>query len=120
MCAASLGCQGDRQTVVAGGKTSSGSIPNIVGCVLLLLAGEASERQTVVAGGVVRPLAVKASGNSIPEMAGYLMLLALSVTNKVGLNVIIQNKKNNKGKITIEYKDLDQLNKIVEIIKSNY
>ena len=46
--------------------------------------------------------------------------LELSVTEKVGLNVVIQNKKNNKGKITFEYKDLDQLNKILDIIKSNY
>ena len=46
--------------------------------------------------------------------------LEISVSNKVGLNVEIRNKKNNKGKITFEYKDLDQLNKIIEIIKSNY
>ena len=46
--------------------------------------------------------------------------LELSVSDKVGLNVIIQNKKNNKGKITFEYKDLDKLNKILDIIKSNY
>ena len=46
--------------------------------------------------------------------------LELSVSDKVGLNVVIHNKKNNKGKITFEYKDLDQLNKIVDIIKSNY
>jgi len=46
--------------------------------------------------------------------------LELSVSDKVGLNVNIQNKKNNKGRITFEYKDLDQLNKIVDIIKSNY
>ncbi|MDC0423695.1 ParB/RepB/Spo0J family partition protein [Candidatus Pelagibacter sp.] len=46
--------------------------------------------------------------------------LELSVTKKIGLNVVIQNKKNNKGKITFEYKDLDQLNKILDIIKSNY
>ena len=46
--------------------------------------------------------------------------LEISVSNKVGLNVAIQNKKNNKGKITFEYKDLDQLNKIIHIIKSNY
>ncbi|MDC0987811.1 ParB/RepB/Spo0J family partition protein [Candidatus Pelagibacter sp.] len=46
--------------------------------------------------------------------------LELSVSEKVGLNVNIQNKKNNKGRITFEYKDLDQLNKIVDIIKSNY
>ena len=43
-----------------------------------------------------------------------------SISNKIGLSVSIQNKKNNKGKISFEYKSLDQLNKIVEIIKSNY
>ena len=43
-----------------------------------------------------------------------------SISNKIGLNVSIQNKKNNKGKIYFEYKSLDQLNKIIEIIKSNY
>ena len=46
--------------------------------------------------------------------------LEISVSNKVGINVLIQNKKNNKGKIIFEYKDLDQLNKIIDIIKSNY
>ena len=43
-----------------------------------------------------------------------------SVSSKIGLNVSIQNKKNNKGKIVFEYKSLDQLNKIIEIIKANY
>ena len=43
-----------------------------------------------------------------------------STINKIGLNVIIKNKKNNSGSILFEYKDLDQLNKIIEIIKSNY
>ena len=49
-----------------------------------------------------------------------IIALELSISNKVGLNVDIQNNKRNKGKITFEYKDLDQLNKIIEIIKSNY
>ena len=49
-----------------------------------------------------------------------IMHLEMSIVNKVGLNVEIKNKKNNKGKITFEYKDLDQLNKIIEIIKLNY
>ena len=46
--------------------------------------------------------------------------LELSIVEKIGLNVVIRNKKNNKGSILFEYKDLDQLNKIIEIIKSNY
>jgi ParB family chromosome partitioning protein len=49
-----------------------------------------------------------------------IMHLEMSVVNKIGLNVEIKNKKNNKGKITFEYKDLDQLNKIIDIIKLNY
>ena len=49
-----------------------------------------------------------------------IMHLEMSIVNKVGLNVEIKNKKNNKGKISFEYKDLDQLNKIIDIIKSNY
>ncbi|MDC0876440.1 ParB/RepB/Spo0J family partition protein [Candidatus Pelagibacter sp.] len=46
--------------------------------------------------------------------------LEMSVSNKIGLNVSIQNKKNNKGKISFEYKDLDQLNKIIDLIKRHY
>ena len=49
-----------------------------------------------------------------------IIALELSVSNKIGINVNIQNNKRNKGKISFEYKDLDQLNKIIDIIKSNY
>ena len=49
-----------------------------------------------------------------------ILALELSISNKVGLNVDIQNNKRNKGKISFEYKDLDQLNRIIDIIKSNY
>ena len=49
-----------------------------------------------------------------------IIALELSISNKIGINVDIQNNKRNKGKISFEYKDLDQLNKIIEIIKSNY
>ena len=49
-----------------------------------------------------------------------LSQLELSISDKVGLNVVIKNKKNNSGTIIFNYKDLDQLNKIIEVIKSNY
>ena len=49
-----------------------------------------------------------------------LQSLENSVREKIGLNVLIKNKKNNSGSLVLEYKDLDQLNKIIEIIKSNY
>ena len=54
-----------------------------------------------------------------PEDAN-LKGLQLSLAEKIGLNVFIKNKKNNTGSISFEYKDLDQLNKLIEVIKFNY
>ncbi len=42
------------------------------------------------------------------------------ISDKIGLNVSIKNNKRNKGTITFIYHDIEQLNKIIEIIKSNY
>ena len=49
-----------------------------------------------------------------------LQALESSLVSKVGLNILIKNKKDNSGSLVVEYKDLDQLNKIIEIIKLNY
>ena len=49
-----------------------------------------------------------------------IVSLEQSIIDKIGLNVSISNKKNNKGTLSIEYSDLNQLNKIIEIIKTNY
>ncbi len=43
-----------------------------------------------------------------------------SLSDKIGLSVAIKNNKQNKGTITFSYKEIDQLNKIIEIIKLNY
>ena len=46
--------------------------------------------------------------------------LQKSVEEKTGLIVSINNKKNNTGTISFEYNDLDQLDKLISIIKKNY
>ena len=46
--------------------------------------------------------------------------LEISIAEKVGLNVNIKNNKKNKGIISFFYKDITQLNKIIDIIKSYY
>jgi ParB family chromosome partitioning protein len=46
--------------------------------------------------------------------------LEKNISEKIGLNVTIKNTKRNKGTITFLYKEIDQLNKIIEIIKTNY
>ena len=43
-----------------------------------------------------------------------------SLKEKIGINVVIKNEKKNKGQLIFEYKDLDQLNRLIVIIKSNY
>jgi len=49
-----------------------------------------------------------------------LKQLEKSVSDKIGLRVFIKNKKNNTGSVLFEYKNLDQLNKLIDVIKFNY
>ena len=46
--------------------------------------------------------------------------LEYSISEKTGLNVVIKNNKRNKGTITFSYHDVEQLNKIIDLIKTNY
>ena len=46
--------------------------------------------------------------------------LQKSLEEKVGLIVSINNKKDNSGAISFEYQNLDQLNRLIDIIKKNY
>ena len=63
----------------------------------------------------------KKRGGSKPNQKDpNLVNLENSISSKIGLNVLIKNSKRNKGVISIEYKDLDQLNKLIDIIKNNY
>ena len=62
----------------------------------------------------------KTKKNTQSKRDTNVLSLENSIIEKIGLKVQIKNKSNNKGSIVIEYKDLDQLNKIIEIIKSNY
>ena len=42
------------------------------------------------------------------------------LTSKIGMRVLLKNKKNNSGTLTFEYKGIDQLDRLVNIIKNNY
>ena len=49
-----------------------------------------------------------------------LASLESGIEEKTGIKVFIRNKKNNTGSVTFEYKDLDQLNRLIMVIKANY
>ncbi len=46
--------------------------------------------------------------------------LETNVEDRTGLKVKIFNKKNNSGNVVFEYKDIDQLNHLLMVIKANY
>ncbi len=49
-----------------------------------------------------------------------IRILEQDLMEKIGMSVEIKNKKNNKGSIIFNYKELDQLNRIIETIKRDY
>ena len=42
------------------------------------------------------------------------------LTDKIGMKVLLNSKKNNSGTLTFEYKETDQLDRLINIIKTNY
>ena len=46
--------------------------------------------------------------------------LELDLADKIGLKIEIKNKRNNKGSIIFDYRDLDQLNHLIDIVKKHY
>tara|TARA_B100001758_G_scaffold223338_1_gene213948 strand:+ start:420 stop:554 length:135 start_codon:yes stop_codon:yes gene_type:complete len=44
----------------------------------------------------------------------------LDLADQIGLKIEIKNKKNNKGSIIFDYRDLDQLNHLIDIVKKHY
>ena len=62
----------------------------------------------------------KTKRNTFSKVDSNIRDLENSISEKIGLSVSIKNNKNNKGTISFYYKELDQLNKIIDIIKSGY
>ena len=64
---------------------------------------------------------LKSSSNSSSKKKDPNILnLEKDLTNKIGMRVFVYNKKNNTGTISLEYKGIDQLDRLVEVIKKNY
>ena len=49
-----------------------------------------------------------------------ILNLEKTLEDKTGINVNIKNSKNNTGQLTFNYKDPDQLNRLIMVIKANY
>ena len=80
---------------------------------------------------IEKKLSVRQTESLIRALRGYkgrikltknpnLTNLESGIEEKTGIKVLIRNKKNNSGQVTFEYKDLDQLNRLIMVIKANY
>ena len=56
----------------------------------------------------------------ISQKDSNVLDLQKDLEEKTGLNVSINNNKNNSGIISFEYRDLNQLDKLINVIKKNY
>ena len=64
---------------------------------------------------------LKSSGKKVfSKKDPNILEIEKSISDKIGLNVVIKNNKKNKGVLYLEYKDMDQLNRLINIIKSYY
>ena len=61
-----------------------------------------------------KPLKIKSSKDA------NIIDMENQISSKIGMKVNINNKRNNSGTLTFEYKDIDQLDRIVHLIKDKY
>tara|TARA_B100000886_G_scaffold10410_1_gene6711 strand:+ start:1297 stop:2148 length:852 start_codon:yes stop_codon:yes gene_type:complete len=60
------------------------------------------------------------SNKSLKSKNTNIIAAENDLSEKIGMKVILNNKKNNSGTLSIEYKDFDQLDRLIKIIKKNY
>ena len=103
-------------------KISPGHAKILVGlenCILIskkIISKKLSVRQTENLVRAYKTPYKKLLNNKDPN----IKILEQDLMEKIGMTVEIKNKKNNKGSIIFNYKELDQLNRIIESLKKSY
>ena len=62
----------------------------------------------------------KGSNKSFKSKDSNIISTENDLSEKIGMRVILNNKKNNSGTLSIEYKGIDQLDRLIDVIKKNY
>ena len=103
-------------------KISPGHAKILVGlenCILIskkIISKKLSVRQTENLVRAYKTPYKKLLNNKDPN----IKILEQDLMEKIGMNIEIKNRRNNKGSITFNYNELEQLNRIIELIKNNY
>ena len=104
-------------------KISAGHARSLIGLPnATLIAKKIAEKKLSVrqSENLVRALRNKRNFKIVPSKDSNILDLEKSLVDKTGINVEIKNNKNNSGKLSFEYKNLEQLDRLINIIKNNY
>ena len=100
----------------AGHARSLIGLNNVVDIAKKIIQKKMSVRQAEVLARQFRDKKIKL----VHKKDSNILDLQKTLEEKTGLNVSITSKKNNSGTISFEYKDLNQLERIINLIKNNY
>ena len=107
----------ESEKISAGHARSLIGLPNARQIAQKIVENKLSVRQSE---NLVRALRNKRNFKIVPSKDSNILDLEKSLIDKTGINVEIKNNKNNSGKLSFEYKNLEQLDRLINTIKNNY
>ena len=107
----------ESEKISAGHARTLIGLPNAMQIATKIAENKLSVRQSE---NLVRALRNKSNLRVVPSKDSNILDLEKSLVDKTGINVEIKNNKNNAGRLSFEYKNLEQLDRLVNIIKNNY
>ena len=107
----------ESEKISAGHARSLIGLPNAMQIAQKIAENKLSVRQSE---NLVRALKNKKNLKVVPSKDSNILDLEKSLVEKIGINVEIKNNRNNSGKLSFEYKNLEQLDRLINIIKNNY
>jgi ParB family chromosome partitioning protein len=107
----------ENEKISAGHARSLIGLPNAALIAKKIAENKLSVRQSE---NLVRALKNKKNLKVVPSKDSNILDLEKSLVDKTGINVEIKNNKNNSGRLSFEYRNLEQLDRLINIIKNNY
>ncbi len=107
----------ESEEISVGHARSLIGLPNAVQIAKKIAENKLSVRQSE---NLVRALRNKKNLKIVPSTDSNILDLEKSLIDRTGINVEIKNNKNNSGRLSFEYRNLEQLDRLINIIKNNY
>ena len=107
----------ENEKISAGHARSLIGLPNATQIATKIVEKKLSVRQSE---NLVRALRNERNLKVVPSKDRNILDLEKSLVDKIGINVEIKNNRNNSGRLYFEYKNLEQLDRLINIIKNNY